>query len=35
MQHRPLSVFWAWLTTPYEQNPYEVEARTAVEMTRS
>ncbi len=35
MQHRALSVFWAWLTTPYEQNPYEVEARTAVEMTRS
>jgi hypothetical protein len=33
MQHRPLSVFWAWLTKPYEQNPYELEARSAVEAT--
>ena len=34
MQHRPLSVFWAWLTKAYEENPYELEARRAVEATR-
>ena len=34
MQHHPLRVFWAWLTEPYEQNPFEVEARRAVEDTR-
>jgi hypothetical protein len=34
MQHHPLRVFWAWLTEPYEQNPYELEARRAVEETR-
>jgi hypothetical protein len=34
MQHRPLSVFWAWLTRRYDQNPYELEARRAVELTR-
>jgi len=34
MQHHPLRVFWAWLTEPYEQNPFEVEARRAVEHTR-
>ena len=35
MQHRPLHVFWKWLTTPYRENPYEVEARRAVSETRS
>jgi len=34
MQHHPLRVFWAWLTEPYDQNPFEVEARRAVEHTR-
>ena len=34
MQHHPLRVFWAWLTEEYERNPYEVEARQAVEATR-
>lgn len=34
MQHHPLRVFWAWLTTEYERNPYELEARAAVEATR-
>jgi hypothetical protein len=34
MQHHPLRVFWAWLTEPYEQNPFELEARRAVEDTR-
>jgi hypothetical protein len=33
MQHHPLSVFRAWLTEEYERNPYEVEARRAVELT--
>ena len=35
MQHRPLSVFWAWLTKRYEDNPYEREARRAVAQTRA
>jgi hypothetical protein len=35
MQHRPLAVFWAWLTKRYEENPYELEARHAVELTRT
>ena len=35
MQHRPLPVFWAWLTKRYEENPYEREARWAVAATRS
>jgi len=34
MQHRPLRVFWAWLTHRYRNNPYEREARRAVELTR-
>jgi hypothetical protein len=34
MQHRPLHVAWAYLTTRYRDNPYEVEARRAVELTR-
>jgi hypothetical protein len=34
MQHHPLRVFRAWLTEPYEQNPFELEARRAVEQTR-
>ncbi len=34
MQHRPLHVFWAWLTHRYLNNPYEREARRAVELTR-
>ena len=33
MQHHPLRVFRAWLTEEYERNPYEVEARRAVELT--
>jgi len=35
MQHHPLRVFRAWLTEPYESNPYEVEARRAVEETKT
>jgi hypothetical protein len=35
MQHRPLHVMWAWLTHRYRNNPYELEARKAVELTRS
>jgi hypothetical protein len=34
MQHHPFSVFWNWLTKTYAENPYEVEARSAVEQTR-
>jgi len=34
MQHRAFRVFWAWLTTRYEENPYELEARRAVALTR-
>ena len=34
MQHRPFRVFWTWLTTRYEENPYELEARRAVALTR-
>jgi hypothetical protein len=34
MQHHPLRVFWAWLTERYEQNPFELEARRAVEDTK-
>jgi hypothetical protein len=34
MQHHPLRVFHAWLTCEYESNPFEVEAREAVEATR-
>ena len=32
-QHHPWRVFWAWLTKPYSENPYELEARRAVELT--
>jgi hypothetical protein len=35
MQHRPLHVMWAWLTHRYRNNPYELEARKAVELTGS
>jgi hypothetical protein len=34
MQHRPLHVVWTYLTTRYRENPYEHEARRAVELTR-
>ena len=34
MQHRPLHVVLTYLTTRYRRNPYEVEARRAVELTR-
>ena len=33
-QHRPLHMLWTYLTTRYEGNPYEREARWAVEATR-
>jgi hypothetical protein len=34
MQNRPVGVIWAWLTHRYRNNPYEREARRAVELTR-
>lgn len=34
MQHRPVQVVLTYLTTRYRQNPYEAEARRAVELTR-
>ena len=34
MQHRPVHVVWTYLTTRYRENPYEHEARRAVELTR-
>ena len=34
MQHRPLRVMVAYLTTRYARNPYELEARRAVAATR-
>ena len=34
MQHRPLHVIVTYLTTRYRRNPYEAEARRAVELTR-
>ena len=34
MQHRPLHVIATYLTTRYRRNPYEAEARRAVELTR-
>jgi hypothetical protein len=34
MQHRPAHVVWTYLTTRYRRNPYEVEARRAVDLTR-
>ena len=33
-QHRRWHQLWAWATTRYERNPYEVEARRAVTATR-
>jgi hypothetical protein len=33
-QHHPWRVFWAWLTKPYDENPFELEARRAVHLTR-
>ena len=33
-QHRPVHVVLTFLTTRYRENPYEREARRAVEMTR-
>jgi hypothetical protein len=33
-QHRPLHVLWTYATTRYERNPYEAEARRAVDVTR-
>ena len=34
MQHRPARVVWTYLTTRYRDNPYEAEARRAVDATR-
>jgi hypothetical protein len=34
MQNRPLAVIWTWFTHRYANNPYEVEARRAVDLTR-
>jgi hypothetical protein len=34
MQHRPVHVVATYLTTRYRRNPYELEARRAVELTR-
>ena len=34
MQHRPVHVVFTFLTTRYRENPYEHEARRAVELTR-
>ncbi len=34
MQHRPIHVVLTYLTTRYQSNPYEVEARRAVALTR-
>jgi hypothetical protein len=34
-QHQPLAQLWAWLRYPYRENPFEREARAAVESTRS
>ena len=34
LQHRPLHMIATYLTTRYRQNPYEAEARRAVELTR-
>lgn len=33
MQNRPLHVLWKFFTTRYRENPYEVEARSAVSET--
>jgi hypothetical protein len=34
MQNRPVHVVFTYLTTRYRRNPYELEARRAVELTR-
>jgi hypothetical protein len=34
MQNEPLKVIWAFFTHRYRSNPYEIEARQAVEQTR-
>ena len=34
MQHQPVRVVLTYLTTRYRRNPYEAEARRAVELTR-
>lgn len=34
-QHRLLAQLWAWLRRRYRENPFEREARAAVESTRS
>ena len=34
MQHRPLGMPLSYLVRGYERNPYELEARRAVELTR-
>jgi hypothetical protein len=34
MQNEPLKVIWAFFTHRYRNNPYEIEARQAVEQTR-
>jgi hypothetical protein len=34
MQHRPLESMLAWLRYRYRENPFEREARRAVELTR-
>jgi hypothetical protein len=34
LQHRPVNVILTYLSTPYRRNPYEREARRAVELTR-
>lgn len=34
MQHRPVHMVLTYLTTRYRRNPYELEARRAVELTR-
>jgi hypothetical protein len=34
MQHRPLTMPLSYLVHGYERNPYEMEARRAVELTR-
>ena len=34
MQHQPVRMVWTYLTTRYRNNPYEHEARRAVDATR-
>lgn len=35
MQHRPLAAVLAWLRYRYRENPFEREARRAVDLTRA